>query len=138
MNMALYTRDFSGTGIKTPFDQMRANAMINAKHDVRGMSIINFNINAFLQQARHDDLYYILCQWAVEPIKRSPSKFKRYPEAGERALHKRAIALKNNFVKTPHMPDWLADTALEMMHSAIEEEMLTLCPELKKSHINIA
>lgn len=138
MNMALYARDFTGTGIKTPFDQMRANAMINAQHDTRGMSIINFNISAFLQQAKHDDIYYILSLWAVEPVKRSPAKFRKYAEAGERALYKRAEALKTNFLKTPHIADWLAETAAEHMFSAIEEEMNVLHPDIKKSHVNIA
>lgn len=138
MNMALYARDFTGTGIKTPFDQMRANAMINARHDTRGMSIINFNINAFMQQAKHEDIYHILSLWAVEPVKRSPTKFRKHPEAGERALYKRADVLKDNIYSTPHIPDWLADTAIDYMYAEIAKEMSALRPDLKKSHMKTA
>ncbi len=136
--MALYTRDFTGTGIKTPFDQMRANAMINARHDTRGMSIIIFNLNAFLQQARHEDIYHILSLWAIEPLKRSPAKFRKYPEAGEKALYKRAKALQENLYKTPHIPDWLSESALEYMFNAIEQEMSIFSPNLKQSRMNMA
>tara|TARA_R110001592_G_scaffold20926_11_gene84687 strand:+ start:3513 stop:3929 length:417 start_codon:yes stop_codon:yes gene_type:complete len=138
MNMALYVRDYAGTGIKTPFDKMRANAMINARHDTRGMSIIEFNINAFLQQARHEDVYHILRLWAVEPLKRSPSKFQKYPEAGEKALYKRAQALKDNLLRAPHIGDWLAESASEHMSRAIEQELNVLHSNIKHSHINIA
>jgi len=138
MNMALYARDFTGTGIKTPFDQMRANAMINARHDTRGMSIIIFNLNAFLQQARHEDIYHILSLWAVEPIKRSPAKFKKHPEAGEKALYKRAKALQENLYKTPHIPDWLSETSLEHMFASIEKEMSIFALDQKQSRMKMA
>lgn len=138
MNMALYSRDFTGTGIKTPFDQMRANAMINARHDTRGTSIINFNINAFLQKARHDDLYYILSMWAVEPIMRSPVKFRKHPEAGKKALYKRVASLRKNFYSTRHIADWFADTAYEHMMIAVDNEIALIQPDLRSQHMRYA
>lgn len=136
--MALYTRDFSGTDINTPFDQMRANAMINARHDTRGTSIINFNINAFLQKARHNDLYYILSMWAVEPINRSPAKFRKHPEAGKRALYKRIESLKNNFYSTRNIADWFTDTAYEHMMIAVDNEIALIQPNLRDQQMRYA
>jgi hypothetical protein len=134
MNMALYFRDFSDTGIKTPFDQMRANAMINAQHDTRGMSILVFNANYFLQEARHQDLYYILSLWAVEPTQRSPVKFRKYPEAGKNALYKRMDTFKEHFYKARHIHDCFIDKAIEHMIIAIDNELALLCPNLKQAH----
>ncbi len=138
MNMALYARDFTGTGIKTPFDQMRANAMINAHHDTRGMSIIIFNLNAFLQQARHEDIYHILSLWAIEPLKRSPAKFRKYPKAGKKALYKRAKSLQEKLYKAPHIPDWLSETSLEYMYNSIEKEISAFNMKQKQSHMRMA
>ncbi len=131
--MALYFRDFSETGISTPFDQMRANAMINASHDTRGMSILIFNTNAFLQEARHQDLYYILSAWAVEPTKRSPAKFKRYPKAGKKALYKRVEIFKEKFYMAHHIHDYFVDKAVQHMLIAIDNELSLLCPDHQNS-----
>jgi|GEM_PF-4894880 len=133
MNMALYFRNFAGSGIKTPFDQMRANAMINAQHDTRGMSVLVFNANYLLQEARHQDLYYILSLWAVEPMKRSPVKFRKYPEAGEKALQKRMEIFKNHFYMARHIHDCFVDKAIEHMMIAIDNELSLHCPDLKRS-----
>ncbi len=133
MNMALYFRNFIGSGIKTPFDQMRANAMINAQHDKRGMSILIFNANYFLQEARHQDLYYILSLWAVEPTKRSPAKFKKYPEAGRKALYKRVETFRKYFYMARHIHDCFVDKAIEHMMIAINNELSILCPDFEKS-----
>ena len=134
MNLALYTRSFPGTGLKTPFDQMRANAMINARHDTRGMSVLIFNANYFLQEARHHDLYYILSMWAVEPIKRNPVKFKKYPESGKKALYERVEIMKKNFYMARHIHDCFVDKAADHMMIAIDNELSLLCPDLKQSY----
>ncbi|MCK5374158.1 MAG: hypothetical protein KAJ40_02640 [Alphaproteobacteria bacterium] len=138
MNMALYSRNFSGTGIKTPFDQMRANAMINARHDTRGMSILIFNVNYFLQEARHQDLYYVLSTWAIEPMRRSPAKFKRYPEAGKKALYKRVDICKRNFYMARHIHDCFVDKIVEHMMIAIDNELSLICPDIKHSDMRCA
>lgn len=138
MNMSLYARDFTGTGIKTPFDQMRANAIINARHDVSGMSVINFNINAFLQKARHDEIYYILNLWAIEPIKRNPEKFKKYTDFGKRALQKRAEILRRNFEKAPQIHDWFIDTAMSSISEAIEQEIGSIHSGGNTTRVNTA
>ncbi len=135
--MALYTRDFTGTDIKTPFEQMRSNAMINARHDLRGMSVLIFNANYFLQEARHQDLYYILSLWAVEPTKRSPVKFRKYPKAGRNALYKRVEILRKHFYMAPHIHDCFVDTAIDHMMIAIDNELSIIHPDIKQSHNNM-
>lgn len=131
MNMALYTRDFSNIGITAPFDQMRANAMINAQHDKRGLSVILFNINAFLMQGRRRDILNILKLWAVEPIKRNKHKFKQHPEAGLRALCNRIKTLETSLSGQPGVGCLFTKDAAADMIAAVEKQMYALCPELE-------
>lgn len=129
MKTAFNIRDFSGTTIKTAFDQMRANAVINAQHDTRGLSIISFNISAFIQDARYDDAYFLLNKWAVAPILRSPSKFKRYPRAGHDALYKRAMTLAQDLSDKRLIPYWFVESIMEQMNEQIAEHYSRLCPD---------
>lgn len=131
MNMALYTRDFSNTGIKAPFDQMRANAMINAQHDTRGLSVLLFNINAFLLQGRRRDIMSILQLWAIEPIKRNKHKFKQHPEAGLRALYNRIHTLEEKLSGQPGIGCLFTKDAAAEMNAMVEQQMYALCPELE-------
>ncbi len=129
MKMVFNTRDFSGTTIKTAFDQMRANAVINAQHDTRGLSVISFNISAFIQDARYDDAYFLLNKWAVAPIIRSPSKFKRYPRAGHDALYKRAITLAQDLSDKRLIPYWFVESIMKQMNEQITDHYARLCPD---------
>ncbi len=131
MNMALYQRDFSSIGIKAPFDQMRANAMINAQHDTRGLSVLLFNINAFLMQGRRRDLVNILQLWAIEPIKRNKHKFKQHPQAGLRALQNRIQVLEDTLSGQPGIGYLFTKDAAADMNAAVEKQMYALCPELE-------
>lgn len=128
--MALYKRDFSSIGINAPFDQMRANAMINAQHDTRGLSVLLFNISAFLTQGRRKDTLNILKLWAVEPIKRNKAKFKQHPEAGLRALTNRVQILEDSLSGQPGIAYWFTKDAAAGMNAVVEQEIYALCPEL--------
>ncbi len=132
MNMELYKRSFVGTQIKTPFDQMRANAMINAQHDERGLSILHFNINAFMRDGRYEDLFYILKLWAVEPMKRQPQKFQRYPLAGYKALMGRIKILETSLAKRANMSQWFIETSAAQMREITDQYIHDLCPDLQE------
>ncbi len=131
MNMALYTRDFSSIGLTIPFDQMRANAMINAQHDTRGISVLLFNINAFLSQGRRRDILNILKMWAIEPIKRNKDQFEQHPEAGLRALMNRIQTLETSLSGQPGIGCLFTKDAAAGMNAMVEKEMYALCPELE-------
>ncbi len=128
MRMVYKASDFEGTKIKSAFDQMRANAVINAQHDTRGLSIISFNICAFIQQARFDDAYFVLNEWAVAPLLRNPQKFRKYPRAGMNALYKRAQVLIKDMSKRQNIPYWFIERIQSEMDMNIEEYYAELCP----------
>lgn len=128
MNMESYTREFKGSELKTPFDQMRANAMINAGHDDRGLSVLHFNICAFLNQGRRNDIHYILKLWAIEPINKNAQKFRKYPEAGYNALLKRITILEKSLSKHRNIGYWFTKDAAAEMRNALEKEMQNLSP----------
>jgi|GEM_PF-6977920 len=123
MNTNLNTRDFSGTGIKTPAEKMRAMAIITAKDDVIGLSKINFSITLFIQKGSFQDICYILGQWAIEPISRSPGKFIRFPAAGKEALATRADALLKNLERRIDFTRSNIYTLKTYMHNAIENRI---------------
>lgn len=126
MKQSLSARDFAGTQIKTPFEKMRANAIVNAKYDTCGLSIISFNVFAFLQHGKSQDAHHLLCRWAVEPIRRNPSKFIKYPEAGYSALIKRVMKLDRDLAIKQNIPDWFAERATAQMRKAVDDAMYDL------------
>jgi len=126
MKQSLSVRDFAGTRIKTPFEKMRANAIVNAKYDTCGLSIISFNVFAFLQHGKSEEAYFLLRRWAVEPIRRNPSKFVRYPEAGYSALMKRVMKLDRDLQIKQNIPDWFAEHATAQMRKAVDDAMYDL------------
>lgn len=126
MKQSLNARDFAGTQIKTPFEKMRANAIVNAKYDTCGLSIISFNVFAFLQHGKSEDAYFLLRRWAIEPIKRNPVKFMKYPEAGYSALIKRVMKLDRDLAIKQNIPDWFAERATAQMRKAVDDMMYSL------------
>lgn len=122
MKKIIRISDFKDTTIKTPFEQMRANAIINATQDAAGLSMINFNITTFLAKHRHEDAYFILSLWAVKPISTQTEKFMQRPEAGQDALKKRAEILMMHFQKRNDVTDAFIETALSHMNSSIQEK----------------
>ncbi len=123
---AMDARDYSGTTIKTPFEKMRANAIINAKNDTAGLSLINFNITAFLPKSKREDAYYLLSQWAIEPINLQKQKFLQYPQQGTQALIKRADLLIENLSKRNDLPDGFLEISGERMKEEINKTMHSL------------
>lgn len=123
MHTTLGSADFKGTGIKTAFEQMRANAIINADNNARGLSIINFNITAFLARRRQKDALFILGLWAISPIKSNLERFKNYPTDGQKALEKRAENLIVNLQQRPDFSNDFAQELLDHIKTAIAEEI---------------
>ncbi len=122
-----HNRDFSGTKIRTPLEIMRANAIINASNDHVGMGMINFNITAFLPRSREEDALHILGLWAIEPISKDTSRFRRFPEAGQDALFKRIHALTKHLANRPDVTDSFIEKARNYMKAAVEKELKILC-----------
>ena len=118
--------EFKGSGIKTPFEKMRANAIINAKLDTVGMSLINFNITAFLGRSRHEDAFLILSLWAIKPIRDNLNAFQSNPHQGEEALNKRISVLIERFQTRPDMTPAFLDAATIRMNTAVESEIMHL------------
>ncbi len=123
---ALVQHEFKGTTIKTPFEKMRANAILNATNDDKGLSIINFNVTGFVKAHKFDDVFYILCLWSVEPLEKAPRKFGRYPEAGEQALKTRAKGLIDNLSNRRDLTHEFIDTLRDGMTKMIENQMSPL------------
>lgn len=126
MNTTLSPCDFKGTGIKTAFEQMRANAIINAENNKRGISIINFNLTAFLHERRQNDLLFILKNWAVQPLRKDLSRFKFAAREGQKALEHRAQQLANHLSARNDITQEAIKTALSHMNETIAEEISLL------------
>lgn len=137
MKQSLSARDLAGTEISTPFEKMRANTIVNAKYDTCGLSIISFNVFAFLQHGKSEDAYFLLCRWAIEPIKRNPSKFIKYPEAGYSALIKRVMKLDRDFAIKQNIPDWFAERATAQMRKAVDDAMYELKSKTKDTNTTL-
>ncbi len=121
MNTTLEPADFKETTIKTAFEQMRANAIINAEHNARGISIIDFNITTFLSKRRQKDALFILGLWAVQPIKQNTERFKDHPIQGQTALQKRAENLIDHLNRRPDISDEFARESLLHIQNIIEQ-----------------
>lgn len=134
---AMDARDYSRTTIKTPFERMRANAIVSAKNDVTGLSLINFNITAFLPKSKRNDAYYLLSQWAIEPINLQQQKFLQYPIEGTKALINRADILMANLSRRNDLPDGFLDTAYEHITNTIKQTMLTLTHANTQDQTNV-
>lgn len=115
--------EFKGTNIKTPFEKMRARAIISAALDAQGLSLINFNLTAFLPRTKRDDAVLILCLWACEPIRQNPDKFRKHRTEGGIALNKRAEMLITNLKNRSDLPGGFLETAHVKMKEAISQEM---------------
>lgn len=126
MDAESVNRDFTGTTIKTPMDKMRAMSIIRAKDDPSGLSIINFNITAFLTTAKHPDAFFILGLWATEPVRRSPGKFIRFPHAGRQALATRSDALMVRLSQRPDINQNFIDGAKLHIAEMIGQEVTHL------------
>ena len=126
MGLNLNDRDFPGTGIKNPAEKMRAMAIINAKDDLAGISKINFSLTAFLQKGHFTDICIVLEQWATEPIRNTPNKFIRFPEAGKQALIHRSNKLLDNLKQRRDLSPPNIRTIKTFMHNAIERKIMCL------------
>ncbi len=125
-NSLAIQHEFKNTGIKTPFEKMRARAIISAGLDAKGLSLINFNLTAFLPTAKRNDAILILCLWAGEPIRKQGEKFRAHPEQGKEALTKRVELLCQNLEQRKDLPNGFLDTAHLKMKEAIHNEMAYL------------
>ena len=128
MSTELAISEFKGTNIKTPFEVMRAGAIIHAKMDTRGLSLINFNLTTFLERGREEDSYFILSLWAVEPIKHQTQKFRLSPELGQQALVKRAENLIMHLEKRADTSEYFLNTVLARMTQHINRTLSEICP----------
>ena len=134
MGTALSQKDFrENTTLRTPLEQMRANSMVSANHDKRGMSIISFNINAFLEPSKQDDALFILGRWAINPIQKNPTRFQNHPTEGKKALEGRAKTLINNLSTRKDMPVYFLEKLQTHMQVEIESEINLLCAMQQKS-----
>ncbi len=114
---------FDTTNITCAVERMRANAIINAQMNVEGLSMIGFNLPLFTSSKREEDGLLILAQWAIEPIRKNPAKFMRFPEVGEDALHQRAHNLFLHLSKRKDITEQFLDSAAERMSQAISMQM---------------
>lgn len=119
-------RDFTGTSIKSPMDKMRAMSIINAKDDPTGLSMINFNITTFLGRSRLQDAYFVLGLWATEPVRRSPGKFIRFPQAGKEALLNRSNNLLTRLSEREDIDADFVHEASQTIQSMVEKEITYL------------
>lgn len=126
MSPSLKPEDFKGTTIKTAFEQMRANAILNAENNVRGMSIINFNVACFLGKHRHNDALFIFAHWAIQPIKKDSERFKRNPIEGQDALKLRANQLTTHLSQREDISEEFSQTLLHHMKNVIAKEISKL------------
>lgn len=128
MSTELAINKFKGTNIKTPFEIMRAGAIIHANMDTRGLSLINFNLTTFLQKGREEDAYFILSLWAIEPIKHQVQRFIQNPKAGQQALIKRTEKLMEHLAKREDTSDYFLETVFARMTQHIRKTLAEVCP----------
>lgn len=124
---------FKGTNIKTPFERMRAKAIICANMDTRGLSLISFNLTTFLKKGREDDAFYILSHWAIEPTKQHTLKFHQNPQTGQQALIGRAEKLIEYLEKREDTSDYFLETVLQYMTQHIKDEITLIIQEQYQS-----
>ena len=128
MSTEIAISEFKGTNIKTPFEVMRAGAIIHANMDTRGLSLINFNLTTFLERGREEDAYSILSFWAIEPIKHQVQRFIQSPQAGQEALIKRAEKLIEHLAKREDTSDYFLETVFARMTQHINKTLAEVCP----------
>ncbi len=118
-----FQQEFKGTNIKTPFEKMRARAIISSGLDAEGLSLINFNLSAFLSYDKRQDGIIILKFWATQPIREQTDKFRTHPETGKQALYKRVNLLEGNLKQRKDLPKGFLDNAITEMKSTIDKEI---------------
>ena len=129
MSIELETSEFKGTNIKTPFEIMRASAIIHASMDTCGLSLINFNLTTFLARGREEDAHFILSLWAIEPIKHQTQKFRQNPHAGQQALIKRAEKLIERLAEREDTSNNFLETVFTRMTQHINKTLAEVCPD---------
>lgn len=129
MSTKLTLSQFKGTNIKTPFEIMRANAIIDANMDIRGLSLINFNLTTFLKRGREEDAYFILSFWAIAPIKHQAQKFIQNPQAGQQALIKRTEKLIERLAEREDTSEYFLETVFTRMTQHINRTLSKICPD---------
>lgn len=129
MTIKSSSNGFKGTNIKTPFEVMRASAIINANIDTRGLSLINFNLTTFLKKGREEDCYFILSLWAVIPIKNRPQHYIKHPQTGQQALIKRTEELINHLKKRSDTSDYF----IEIAHNRMTQNVNKIFNELRNN-----
>ncbi len=127
MDTELKTSVFKGTNIKTPFEIMRASAIIHASMDTCGLSLINFNLTTFLTRGREEDAHFILSLWAIEPIKHQTQKFRQNPNAGQQALIIRTKKLIERLTEREDTSDYFLETVFTRMTQHINKTLAEIC-----------
>ncbi len=117
------TDEFKHSTIKTPFEKMRARAIINAGLDTKGLSLINFNLTHFLSFSKRNDGLFILSLWACTPIQKAPEKFQQHSQQGIEALEKRIDILLNNLKSRGDLPNGFLKNAETQMKNAVSQKM---------------
>ncbi len=117
---------YKGTNIRSAVDKMRAQAIIRAKHDKTGLSLVHFNLTHFMHKSRHEDAFFILSQWAVEPVRRQQRKFVQSPQSGHKALHNRMNTLIESLKKRKDADKEFVESARIHMIGTIERIMAHL------------
>ena len=126
MEQAIAFQEFKGTCIKTPFEKMRARTIISAGMDAKGLSLINFNLTAFMHYDKRPGAYLILSLWASEPIRKQVNKFRAHPDEGKQALYKRVYMLSENLRQRKDLPNGFLDKAIIQMKQAVDTEIAYL------------
>ncbi len=106
---------------------MRACAIINANLDVRGLSLINFNLTTFMGKGRQKDALFILSLWAIEPVRKQTQRFIESPKAGEAALIKRTDNLIVYLKKRSDASDCFIENATSQMTDRINKTIYAIC-----------
>ncbi|MGH1402813.1 MAG: hypothetical protein ACRBDL_01070 [Alphaproteobacteria bacterium] len=123
MHVTSDAQTYKGTNIRTAVDKMRAQAIIRAKHDKTGLSLVHFNLTHFMHKSRHEDAFFILSQWAVEPVRRQQKKFFQSPKEGHKALHGRINTLIESLRARKDTNDEFVENARIHMIGTIERVM---------------
>ncbi len=114
---------YKGTNIKSAVDKMRAKAIIRAGYDTSGLSMVHFNLAHFMAKSKHEDAFFILSQWAVEPIRTKPQIFLAQPREGYKSLHNRLNILLTSLRKREDATEEFIEIARMHMVGTVERVM---------------
>ncbi len=117
---------YKGTNIKSAVDKMRAKAIIRAGHDKTGLSLVHFNLSHFMIKSKHEDAFFILSQWAVEPIRTKPQVFIAQPREGYKSLHNRLNILLDSIKKREDATQEFVELSRMHMVGTVERIMSPL------------